>query len=290
MSQSTSDLQLYADQLNIETPEQVDLRFPIAGIGSRFLAVLLDTLLQFLIQVIFYVLLYVTDSYKGIDSVMTKQSGTTTRWLVAAFIFLNFIFYWGYFVLFEAFYKGQTPGKRVMKLRVMKDTGRAITLFESMTRNLVRIVDAFPGMYVVGLIAMASNRSNKRLGDFAAGTLVVHESLEDQPLLSHTSRTFTTDLQRDPATAAQRMPNAQKEWEAGEAVLPADAVAKLGTSDLHLIETFFHRALDLSIEKREQLGTRLAQQMSAKMGVPLPAGMAPERLLELIANKMRSHG
>ena len=98
-------------------------------------------------------------------------------------IFAGFLLVWGYFSLFEAFWRGQTPGKRAMKLRVIKDAGRQITLFESLARNLLRIVDYFPGLYLTGVITMLCNKRSKRLGDLAAGTLVVHERGDEQPLL-----------------------------------------------------------------------------------------------------------
>jgi uncharacterized RDD family membrane protein YckC len=282
------DNNLYADQLNIETPEQVDLHFPIAGVGSRFIAILLDTLLQGACYIVLGVLIYATSAFVSIGNFMDHRSETGQKWLAAAFVLINFLMFWGYFALFEAFWKGQTPGKRVMKLRVIKDSGRAITLFEAMARNLVRIVDMFPSMYFVGLISMLCNKRNKRLGDFVAGTIVVHERLEEQPLMTHISRTFTSSIYPEQAAVTRFMPKAQEEWAAGETVLPADAVARLQPADLHVIETFFARALDLSVEKREELGGKLAARMSEKMAFAQPPGLRSERLLELIAYKMRA--
>jgi uncharacterized RDD family membrane protein YckC len=292
-----SDFNVYADQLNIETPEQVDLVFPIAGVGSRFIAVLIDWAIQALVYLILFVILYLVASAAPAGST-TKNTPTEDKWFTAGFIMVLFLMDWGYYTLFEAFWHGQTPGKRIMKLRVLKDSGRSITLFEAMVRNLLRGVDGFPGValfglnsYGVGLITMLCNRRNKRLGDIAAGTIVVHERMDEQPLMSHNiSRTFTSSMYPEQPMTTRLMPKAQEEWTANESGLPADAVARLQPSDLNVIDTFFSRALDLSIEKREQLGTRVAAQMCTKMQFPLPEGMRPERLLELIAHKMRSHG
>ena len=279
------------DQLNIETPEQVDLRFPVAGVGSRFLAILLDSLIQFTFYVVVGLIIYAAvDFDKAASTSGSDHLDRGGKWLVAGFILLNFVMIWGYFVLFEAFWHGQTPGKRVMKLRVLKDSGRSITLFESMTRNLVRIVDNLPSLYVVGLIAMLCNRQHKRLGDLAAGTIVVHERADDQPFLAHTSRTFTSSMQSVGEQAAGLMPAARVEWAANESALPADAVARLRPDDLHTIELFFSRALDLSPGKREELAERVAATMSAKMGVARPAGMRAEQMLEMVAYKMRGVG
>ena len=221
-----SDVNLYADQLNIETPEQVDLYFPIAGVGSRFIALVLDSLLQIAVYLVLLLLVYVTGAYKSIDTVMEHQTDRAAKWIAAAFILLNFLLVWGYFALFEAFWKGQTPGKRLMKLRVLKDSGRSITLFEALARNLLRVVDYLPSFYLVGVVAMICNRKHKRLGDYVAGTMVVHERMDEQPLMSHASRSFTANVYAEPAAAPRFMPNAQAEWAATEAGLPADAVAR----------------------------------------------------------------
>ncbi len=283
-----SEVTYYTDQLSIDTPEQVDLHFPVAGIGSRFIAILLDSIVQAVAFALLYLLIYLTSAWTAINQGMDHQSDTAQKWLVAAMILIHFVLIWGYFALFEAWWKGQTPGKRVMKLRVLKDSGRSITLFESMARNLIRVVDYLPGMYLTGLITMLCNRKNKRLGDYVAGTIVVHERIDEQPVLDHASRTFTASLAQAPSRSW--MPGAKEAWEANETKLPADAIAKLGSGDLHVIETFFGRALDLPVVKREELSARLAQTMSDKMGVPLPEGVQAERILELIVFQMRGQG
>ena len=281
--------QEYADQLNIATPEQVDLRFPVAGIGSRFIAILLDTLIQLVVTIVVFAVIYLASPGTVKTRVGTAEPtlDTAAKWMIAAFVLLIFLMNWGYFVLFEAFWHGQTPGKRVMKLRVLKDSGRSITLFESMTRNLVRLVDSMPNFYVIGLIAMLCNRQNKRLGDLAAGTIVVHERTEEQPSMGHTSRTFGAPVQD---YSAGLMPGAREQWAANESALPADAVARLRPDDLHTIELFFSRALDLPPARREELAERVAATLSVKMGVERPAGMRAEQMLELVAYKMRGVG
>jgi uncharacterized RDD family membrane protein YckC len=109
--------------------------------------------------------------------------------------FFIFLVNWGYFTLFEAFWNGRTPGKRVAKIRVIQRSGRAIGLFESMARNLVRYVDQFPGIYAVGVITMFVTKQHQRLGDLAAGTLVVRDREPETPLWGESgSRTFTAQL------------------------------------------------------------------------------------------------
>ena len=267
-----------ADRHYIDTPEQVELEYSVAGIGSRFVAALLDMLiiggfllLEFLVLVMIGVAAAATSPASG------KLSGAAGKWLMALVIFLNFAIFWGYFALFEAYWKGQTPGKRVMKLRVIKDSGRQITFFESLARNLLRIVDYLPSLYLIGVITMLWNKRSQRLGDLVAGTLVVHERLDEASLLYQTSTTLGAQETVAP-------------WGQAVAVrFPADAVARLSAQDLMVIETFFARMLDLPMETRASVARRMAAQMAAKMSVAVPEGN-PERALESMAYQMRSHG
>jgi uncharacterized RDD family membrane protein YckC len=268
----------YADQLNIETPEQVDLRFPIAGLGSRFLAVLTDSTIQcaVLFLMIFAFALIFGSARR---TAAGAPSDTAVKWFIAAIVLFYFLLYWGYYSLFEAFWNGQTPGKRLLKIRVIKDSGRQITLFEALARNLLRIIDWLPTLYLVGVITMLCNKEQKRLGDLVAGTIVVHERSDEQPLMSHNSRTFTASLYPQPLEAAPEPMGVQ---------LPGDGVARLDAGDLNVIDTFFSRALDLDLDKRAEIAGRIAARMSEKMRVPLPADVAPERVLESIAHMMRA--
>jgi uncharacterized RDD family membrane protein YckC len=273
------------DQLTIETPEQVAIRFPVAGIGSRFLALLADTLLQavaYTILVLLLVLLISALSRSVAIASTPAPSSNAVKWAIAAIIVFHFLLYWGYFTLFEAFWNGQTPGKRFCKLRVIRDSGRQITLFESMTRNLVRVIDWLPGIYAVGFVTMLCNKRNKRLGDLAAGTLVVHERAAEAPLWGGSaSRTITAAVfEPDPVAPPPIMPVSVD--------LPADAVARLSPDDLNVIDHFFARAIDIDIARRQQLADRLARQMIARMGIGMPEGVSPERILESIARILRT--
>jgi uncharacterized RDD family membrane protein YckC len=283
---STFERQSFSDQLNIETPEQVELQFGIAGIGSRFVAALLDNL----IITGFYILAgialaLVLSGAAAAGGRAGEELDTAGKWVLAIFIFLNFLLIWGYFALFEALWRGQTPGKRIMKLRVIKESGRQITLFESLARNLLRFVDYLPGMYLVGVITMLCNKRNKRLGDFAAGTIVVHEYVEETPLVFQTSTTLVA-----PVAFAAHEPERLAPWAKPiEARFPADAIARLGQQDLVVIETFFARMLDLPLDTRAAMAYRIAGQLAARMGVPLPEGN-PERIMESVAFQIRGSG
>jgi uncharacterized RDD family membrane protein YckC len=179
------------DQLTIDTPEQVAIRFPIAGIGSRFLALLTDSVVQGIAYaILFFIFFLILTSAPRLAGIIVDRAGE--KWLIAAILLVVFLLRWGYYTVFEAFWNGQTPGKKLCKLRVIRDSGRQITFFESMTRNLIRAVDSLPGFYAIGIVTMLCNRRSKRLGDFAAGTLVVHERAAEPPLWGGSaSRTIT---------------------------------------------------------------------------------------------------
>ena len=252
----------------IETPEQVELAFSVAGIGSRFVAALLDSLI---LSAFFFAELMVMVMIGAASSVSPAAGGwaeTAGKWFIAFVVFINFAIVWGFFALFEAYWHGQTPGKRVMKLRVIKDSGRQITFFEALARNTVRLIDYMPGLYLAGVITMLCNKQNKRLGDLAAGTLVAPVGFRAQPLGEETVLPWGQPVR---------------------AMFPADAVAKLSAQDLVVIETFFLRMLDLPLQTRASVAYQMVTQMTAKMGVGVPEGN-PERALESMAYQMRSGG
>jgi uncharacterized RDD family membrane protein YckC len=271
------------DQLTIDTPEQVAIRFPIAGIGSRFLAILTDTAVQgvgYAVLILIFVLL----ASSAPKTTGGAFSHTGEKWLIAGLVLFHFLLYWGYFALFETYWNGQTPGKKLCKIRVIQQSGRQITFFEAMTRNLIRVVDMLPGFYLVGIIAMVSNRQHQRLGDLAAATLVIHERAADEPLWGGQGPRTITAGAFQPSVPE---PSFQRH---DEATLPADAVARLTPEDLAVIDRFFSRILDMELDTRARIAERLAAQMSQKMNLATQPETKPENLLEAIAHQMRGQG
>lgn len=255
------------------------LEFPVAGLGSRFVALLLDHVFQGAAIFVLILLVVIVAAMTGSRHWMS----TSSKWFFAILIALFFLLFWGYYTLFEAFWHGQTPGKRIMHLRVIKDSGRQITLFEAMARNLLRFVDYMPSAYLAGVITMLCNKRNKRLGDLAAGTLVIHERVDVQPLLWTGSGAPANVPYAPPQPWQTELPAS------AEPLFPADAVARLSGADLTVVEAFFARALDLPLETRASMAQRIAGEMTVKMGVGLPAG-SPERTLEALAVQMRAQG
>jgi len=266
--------QLNSDQLNIDTPELVDIELPLAGIGSRFIALLVDMLIWIAGFIVVLILLAIF--LPGIEAF----SRISKQWAVAIVIFIIFVLFWGYFTLFEAFWNGRTPGKRVARIRVIQRSGRAISLFESMARNLVRYVDMQPfPTYAVGVIAIFATRQHQRLGDLAAGTLVVRDRVEEAPLWGESgARTFT-------APSFDRSAPAREPHSAYS--LPTTGIAKLSASDLEVLEGFFARRLDMSLNTRYILAERIAAAIQSKSGMEPPEGASVETFLEATARQLR---
>lgn len=167
------------DQIvDVETPEQVVFTYTVAGIGSRAAAALIDYGLIVgvsLLLVAVYVFLVPSFMHVANASLLIRRAG---GWAAAVLLLLLFVEQWGYYVLFEAFADGQTPGKRWLGLRVVQDGGYSITFAASAARNVARVLDQQPVLlYIVGLVAVAVSKTGKRLGDHLAGTLVVRERL-----------------------------------------------------------------------------------------------------------------
>jgi len=262
-----------SDQLSIDTPELVAIEMPLAGIGSRFIALLVDYLIcgaGFLVLLVLFVIFF-----PGIY----ETSRISAQWAIAIAVFVIFLFNWGYFTLFEAFGNGRTPGKRVARIRVIQQSGRAIGLVESMARNLVRYVDWLPVFYAVGVITMFATRQHQRLGDLAAGTLVVRDREEEAPLWGDSgARTFTAPM------FATNVPVPEPHH---AFTLPADGVARLSATDLQVLEGFFSRRLDMSLDTRHALAERIGSAIQAKSGLEVPAGASTETFLEVTARQLR---
>ncbi len=262
------------DEHSIDTPEQVALQFPLAGVGSRFLALLIDLAIQIGANILLVLIVAVALAASARTGALNRMSDTAGKWFVAGIILVYFLLYWGYFSLFEAFQNGQTPGKRVLKIRVIKDSGRQITFFEALARNLLRVVDALPGVYLVGVISILLTKSNKRLGDLIADTLVVHERVDEFAGYLSVPAAFGS-----PAAAS-----------ADPGGIPADRVALLREEDLRLIDSYLSRAFSLPMETRANLASRLLDGLCRRMGVTVPTETAPERTLEAIAQALRGGG
>lgn len=143
---------------NVSTPEGVELRLPVAGLASRALAWLIDAAIKTIaLSIVGVVLAYLESAGEG------------------AYLILLFASLWFYNVLFEVFAHGSTPGKKAVGLRVVSVKGTPVGWSESLIRNLIRVVDVLPGCYAFGCVSVMLTGNFQRLGDLAAGTIVIYE-------------------------------------------------------------------------------------------------------------------
>lgn len=195
-------------EILVVTPENIEIEYELAGIGSRFMANLIDTLYQSLVLIVAsLVILIVFAVLSAVSSnVASALSTFFSQIRNALMLIVSFVLFWGYFIFFEIAWNGQTPGKRQMGLRVLRDGGYPINAFGGITRNLLRVVDGIPvlvlGLIIVGIAEHSDEYSAmgalpivlslcfllftaryQRLGDFVAGTMVVKQRAPRVPSL-----------------------------------------------------------------------------------------------------------
>ena len=230
------------EQLSVETPEQIDINYQKAGIGSRFYAALLDTLLLVLIMSI--------GAYVNYTSI-TKLGDVLGNWLGAVGSIVIFAIFWGYYMVFEITTNGQSPGKLALGLRVIKEGGYPISFADSAIRNLVRVVDFLPFCYGAGLFVMLINKNWQRLGDLAAGTLVVKTPRKSRELTGVNSKVST------PSVNISREESLYTDWIKPELVTE---------SELEMIREYLLRRSILSAMRRLELARTIGSPIAEKMG------------------------
>lgn len=241
------------ETLIIETPERVPLHFALASIGNRFLAVAIDHFIQYLaiVLIILAVLSFAGMTSNLFDGEFLQEM---PKWTIAILIIIVFALFAGYFVFFEWLWNGQTPGKRLMKLRVIREDGRPITLWEALARNLLRIFDAVPGfvlpIYSIGLITIFMSNRDQRIGDMFAGTVVVRERTDEAPTFAETFSNRISDL------AFHRVQK-RTDFKAN--------LATLTESEIEVVESFLRRRWDLTDRQRLWMAWRVALPLMYKL-------------------------
>lgn len=166
------------DKITILTPEAVEFDFQLADLGSRFIAILIDTIAQLLISLPIVLLIYLIQVFWLYSSYRDPIS----PWILGLLFLLLFIVgFSGYYIYFEMIWNGRTPGKKLVNIRVVRDGGYPVNITSSFIRNIIRIVDFLPFYYSTGVISIIFSRDKKRLGDIVAGTMVVREYKDIPP-------------------------------------------------------------------------------------------------------------
>jgi uncharacterized membrane protein SpoIIM required for sporulation/uncharacterized RDD family membrane protein YckC len=234
----------YRQRLQVETPEHVTLDLEIAGVGSRALAALID-------------MLVLAGSALGVFIVLAIVAGfgvTIGSIGSALLLFGGFAVWTGYFILFEGLRQGQTPGKRMVGIRVVSDTGNAVSLSAAAARNLLRIADFLPPPYLIGTLLVALHPRGKRLGDMVAGTVVARD---------HPSELVVSSRPLTPRPASA----------------PLSLMPELTDAEFRLVAQFERRQAQLTQPARVRLAAAIARRLADH---PAPAGVGDlEHLLEL---------
>jgi uncharacterized RDD family membrane protein YckC len=235
------------ETLIIETPERVPLHFALASIGNRFIACAIDHTIQMAILIGLGVLFILISDVTDFGNRLTNAP----KWMIALLIILVFILMSGYFVFFEWIWNGQTPGKRWLKLRVIREDGRPISFFEAMVRNLLRTFDMMPSpFYSVGLISVFATERDQRVGDMVAGTVVVREREAEAPAFAEV---FASPVS-DPALRRSFKP------------VPFTAdVNNLTEAEIQVVESFLRRRWDLKDYPRQWMAWRVAMPILFKL-------------------------
>ncbi len=234
------------ETLIIETPERVPLHFALASIGNRFIACAIDHTIQIVALVALILLFSIIVSFANLGD----RLSSAPKWVIALLIILMFLLMSGYFAFFEWLWQGQTPGKRWMKLRVIREDGRPISFFEATVRNLLRDFDIMPlPFYSIGLISVFITNRDQRLGDLVAGTVVVREREAEAPAFADVFASPVSDL------ALRR------------SFKPVDFTADvnmLTEQEISVVESFLRRRWDLKNYPRQWMAWRVAMPILFK--------------------------
>ncbi len=235
------------ETLIIETPERVPLHFALASIGNRFIACAIDHTIQAIAIAVMVIAFTMVANLVSLEG----QLASAPKWVYAVLVVVLFVLVSGYFAVFEWLWNGQTPGKRWLKLRVIREDGRPVTFFEAAVRNLLRNFDIMPApFYSVGLISVFASSRDQRIGDMVAGTVVVRERETEAPAFA---QVFASPVS-DPALRRSFPP------------VPFTAnVNDLTESEIEVVETFLRRRWDLKDVPRQWMAWRVAMPLLYKL-------------------------
>jgi uncharacterized RDD family membrane protein YckC len=259
------------ERMAVRTPEHVELRFLLAGPGNRFLALLLDLILQWFLFVGVLValggLLWVTR--RSVADLIGRGAGKDFGlWILAGFVLAFFVVQWGYFTFFETIWAGQTPGKRRQRIRVIRENGRPIGFGEAAIRNLLRsVLDSQPyPLHAVGFVTAMLNARFKRLGDFAAGTVVIVERRQSVPRAGSRLRAPT-----QPVLSASR-----------------PRVGQLTREEVATLQAYLRRRDELDPQLRSAMAQKIAVPLMQRLSITQPVDMSYDAFLVWLDQEVRA--
>ena len=251
--------------VSVRTPEAIAFYYELAGPGSRFLALLVDMAIQVVLAVLLLIVAGEgSDKALALAKSLHLQGKALESTMIAVGVLLFFGLFYGYFIVFEKYWNGQTPGKRLLGIRVVRDGGYPVELVSSTVRNLIRIVEQVLGFYAISIVCMLLSSENKRLGDFAAGTIVVRD------------RGFEV---ADPKTWLRSA--------ASDAGSDADPlIAHLSADELALVDKYMQRRTGFDARSAKNTAAKIAAALRPKVD-PHSAMLGDDELLLKIATRDR---
>jgi len=255
---------MHEDNLTLQTPEQVELHLELAGVGSRLLAAVVDSLLQVLVLLGLGLAL---GAVRWVTSGDLSRLGANLAIAGGAAVLVVI----AYHTVLETLWAGQTPGKRLAGLAVVRDDGGPAGIGEVLVRNVLRVVDFLPAFYALGLVVLFVGRGGKRIGDIAAGTVVVKAGHAEAGDLEAALGEETEAPRPDAAVPALRACRI--------VITPQEAAA---------VARYLERRHELPPESRRELALRLAEATRSRFPGLLPGELSdPEAYLEALHRSWR---
>lgn len=240
-----------AREITVVTPENVTITYELAGLGSRAIACILDVMLQMLaLTALGLVLLGTVTLFSAKRESLILQ--TLSDFAVGIIIVALFLVIIGYFIFFEATRNGQTPGKKALGLRVVREEGGPVDASGAVIRNLVRVIELTLGFHLSSVLFILFSPKYKRLGDYAAGTIVVKEH-----------RTSAEDIETPSIPVVEHTH--------AESVFVKD-VDLLSVDEMAALRRFVERRHELKEDIQETLAQQIAGPIMSKLGVGEPSG------------------
>lgn len=228
------------DRIEIRTPEGFNLEMTLAGLGSRSAAAIIDTVIIVAVAVVVYL------PFRNTVPPLPMRIALTA---------MPIVLFFGYHLVFETRGRRQSPGKRLLRLRVVRADGAPVGATGSLVRNLIRLVDFLPSFYLIGIVSVFSTTQNQRLGDLAAGTIIVMEPRAEDvfPVLS------------------SAFENVAEGWD----------VSAVTDEDVAMMRQFLNRREILKPDARRRIGFEIAKGIEAKVSRP-PQQMTSEQTIETV--------
>jgi uncharacterized RDD family membrane protein YckC len=234
-------MQLF-NRITLKTPESVELEFNLAGIGNRTIALAIDNLL---VWTLFSIAAFLAaQALEGLTAMGVNPSNTAFQWMGAIGLLLSFAWFVGYFALFETLWKGQTPGKRLVKIRVIGNDGRPLQIYQATLRAVMRPLDDW---LFLGFFCVLFGKQEKRLGDWVGNTIVIQDEA--------------------PQIGSAQLPFSGRAQGIADRIQMNADMSQLRPDDFATIKAFLQRRLTLEAAAREKLSHQLADQAKSRLAI-----------------------